>query len=161
MKDMKKRALLLFLVLLLLALGACRESATDTETETADGADDNDGTTDDDGTSDETPEDVNANEAAFVQTGEHEESVKLLGTGGAEPATVVVELGDLVTLEIFSERLQTTQIYNEDLMVDAMVGRGETITVTIEANEENIFYITDKITGDQLFKFMVAGQSFG
>ncbi len=105
--------------------------------------------------------DVNAGENAFVQTGTYDEEVTLLGTGGAEPSTVVVDLGDLVTLQVYSERLKATEIYNEDLLVDQTVNRGETVTLTIEANEEGIFYFTDKTTNEELFRFMIAGQSFG
>ena len=165
-ENMKKKAMVLFLVLLLLVLGSCRKNGAETgtdsgNTDTSDGAEaSSDDESETDGATD-TVVDVNADEAAFVQTGEHDESVKLVGTGGAEPAMIVVDLGDLVTLEIFSERVQTTEIYNEDLLVDVTVGRGQTTTVTIEANEEGFFDVIDKTTGEQLFKFAVAGESFG
>ena len=163
---MKKRGILLFLVSLLLVLGACRQNGAETGTESGntDTSDNAEASSDDESETDgatDTVVDVNADEAAFVQTGEHEQSIKLIGTGGADPSTIVVDLGDLVSLEVFSERVQPTELYNEDLLIDVTINRGQTMTITIEANEEGFFYFTDKITGDQLFKFAVAGQSFG
>lgn len=166
---MRKILLIVFIAVLLLALGACRQEANttrktadseDTESAESDSEDaPEDSETDDTETVDEVV-DVNADEEAFVQTGKAREEVTVT-VDGASPATIVVEKGELVTLEVYSERLKSTQIYNEDLLVDENVDRGKTIELTIEANEEGVFYFTDKNTGDELFKFMVAGMSFG
>jgi len=145
-------------------LGACRsessigEATSATETTSA-GTETSSGTASSSSAT-AVPVDVNANDEAFVQTGEQYEEITIT-IDGATPSTIVVEKGDLVTLVVYSERLKPTQIYNEDLLVDQNVDRGETVELTIEANEEGIFYFTDKNTGDELFKFMIAGQSFG
>ncbi len=160
--------MVIVIAVLLLALGACRQEADTTgkttESGTADSGETDSEDTEDSGTMDtETAAedvDVNADEEAFVQTGKAREEVTVT-IDGASPSTIVVEKGELVTLVVFSERLKPTQIYNEDLLVDESVDRGGTIELTIEANEEGVFYFTDKNTGDELFKFMVAGMSFG
>ena len=155
---MKKIFALLIIALLLATLGACREKSTAQSTTTQ-----NEETTDSEETTEDettiTIVDVNAEEQLFVQTGETEEEVTITQTG-ADQSTIVVDLGELVTLTVYSERLQPTQLYNDDLHVDTLIMRGETIPVTIEANEEGIFYFTDENTGQSLFKFMVAGTSF-
>lgn len=155
---MKKIFAVLFVVLLLATLGACREKSATTET--------TEKTTESEGTTKTNQEettvtvvDVDANEEPFVQTGEAEEEVTITQEG-AEPSTIVVDLGELVTLTVYSERLKPTQLYNDDLHVDALIMRGETLPVTIEANEEGIFYFTDANTDQTLFKFMIAGTSF-
>lgn len=169
MMFMKKILTIVFIAALLVALGACRQEADSsgktTASENSDSADSDsedasdDGETDDSETSDEEV-DVNANEEPFVQTEKQREEVTIT-MDGATPSTIVVEKGELVTVEVYSERLQPTQIYNEDLLVDQNVDRGGTVEITIEANEEGVFYFTDKNTGDELFKFMIAGMSFG
>ena len=165
---MRKILMVIFVVLLLLALGACRQEAdttgkttesADTDSDRADSEDTEDSETADTETADENV-DVNANEEAFVQTGKAREEVTVT-LDGASPSTIVVEKGELVTLVVYSERVKPTQIYNEDLLVDENVDRAKTIELTIETNEEGVFYFTDKNTGDELFKFMVAGMSFG
>lgn len=166
---MRKILLVIFIAVLLLALGACRQES-DTTGKTTGSADtgsdeaESEGNADSDSADSEESEtadvDVNANEEAFVQTGKAREEVTVT-IDGATPATIVVEKGELVTLVVFSERIKPTQLYNEDLLVDDNVDRGKTIELTIEANEEGVFYFTDKNTGDELFKFMIAGMSFG
>ncbi len=163
---MKKLFTIVLVALVLLMLGACRsesstgEATSATETSTSTRTTSSAPTTEKGTTATPEPVDVNANEEAFVQTGEQYEEVTVT-IDGATPATIVVEKGELVTLVVYSERLKPTQIYNEDLLVDENVDRAKTIELTIEANEEGVFYFTDKNTGDQLFKFMVAGMSFG
>lgn len=164
--DMKKLFAIVLAALVLLMLGACRaessagEATSATETSTDSGSTDTSSSTTDSSSTTTAPVDVNADEEAFVQTGEADEDVTLR-QNGADPSTIVVDFGDLVTLNVYSERLKPTQVYSEDLIVDQTVERGKTITVTIEANEEGVFYVTDKLTGDQLFRFMVAGMSIG
>lgn len=159
-----KKLFAIILLTLVLMLGACRsessigEATSATETTSA-GTETSSGTASSSSAT-AVPVDVNANDEAFVQTGEQYEEITIT-IDGATPSTIVVEKGDLVTLVVYSERLKPTQIYNEDLLVDQNVDRGETVELTIEANEEGIFYFTDKNTGDELFKFMIAGQSFG
>jgi predicted small lipoprotein YifL len=157
-----KKIFALFLVVLILAtLGACRQKSTTTENEettNTEEADENEETSMSETTV--TIVDVDANEQPFVQTGKTDEDITITQTG-ADKATVVVDLGELVTLNVYSERLKPTQLYNKDLHVDTLINRGETVTVTIEANEEGIFYFTDASTDQTLFKFMIAGTSFG
>lgn len=155
---MKKIFALILAMLVLATLGACREKST-TSTETTEETTDTQETTDTEEQTTVTVVDVNAGEDAFVQTGEAEEDITITQTG-ADRATIVVDLGELVTLNVYSERLKTTQLYNDDLGVDTLIERGDTVPVTIEANEEGIFYFTDETTGQTLFKFMVAGTSF-
>ena len=165
---MKKILMIVFIAVLLLALGACRQEADTTGkttgSGTTDSAETDSGDAEDSGTTNtETAAedvDVNADEEAFVQTGKAREEVTVT-LDGASPSTIVVEKGELVTLVVYSERIKPTQIYNEDLLVDESVDRARTIELTIETNEEGVFYFTDKNTGDELFKFMVAGMSFG
>ena len=165
---MRKILMVIVIAVLLLALGACRQEAdttgkttesADTDSDEADNEDTEDSETADTETADENV-DVNADEEAFVQTGKAREEVTVT-IDGASPSTIVVEKGELVTLVVYSERVKPTQIYNEDLLVDENVDRARTIELTIEANEEGVFYFTDKNTGDELFKFMIAGMSFG
>ncbi len=166
MMFMKKILILATIVLLLLALGACRQeadTARKTTESSTDEADSEEGAEDSETADTETAAedlDVNANEEAFVQTGKAREEVTVT-IDGASPSTIVVDKGELVTLVVYSERVKPTQIYNEDLLVDENIDRGRSIELTIEANEEGVFYFTDKNTGDQLFKFMIAGMSFG
>lgn len=154
--------LIAFLIILLFAISACREKTEEKATETI--REEGKATVsigEGDGTivTQET-EDVDANEQPFVQTGEQTEEVTITITG-AEPSTIVVDFGDLVTLETYSERLKPTQLYNQDLHLDQTINRGETVDVVIEANEEGIFYLFDKNTNESLVRFMVAGTSFG
>ncbi len=169
MRLMRKVLFVVFIAALLLALSACRQEADTTGKTTESGDTDSDESDSEDATEDaetddtETTDedvDVNANEEAFVQTGKAREEVTVT-LDGATPSTIVVEKGELVTLVVYSERVKPTQIYNEDLLVDESVERARTIELTIEANEEGVFYFSDKNTGDELFKFMVAGMSFG
>lgn len=158
---MKKLFVLAFLVILLLGISACREKTTSTTTETGEETSETteEGTTAETATT-ETEEDVDANEDIFVQTGEAEEDATLTLTG-AEPSTIVVDLGDLVTLKVTSERLKAVEFYNADLHVNQTIARGETATITIEANEEGIFYLKDNTMNEDLIRFMVAGTDFG
>ena len=165
---MKKILMIVFIAVLVLALGACRQEADTAGKTTESGTTDSGETDNEDAEDSETADtetadenvDVNANEEAFVQTGKAREEVTVT-LDGASPSTIVVEKGELVTLVVYSERVKPTQIYNEDLLVDENVERARTIELTIETNEEGVFYFTDKNTGDELFKFMVAGMSFG
>lgn len=163
MKKMFIYAFLIgFLIILLFAISACREKTEEKATETI--SEDDKATVfigEGDGTiiTEET-EDVDANEQPFVQTDKETEEVTLTITG-AEPSTIVVDFGDLVTLKIYSERLKPTQLYNEDLHLDQTIKRGETVDVVVETNEEGIFYLFDKNTNESLIRFMVAGTSFG
>lgn len=165
MMFMKKKFIIATIVVLLLALGACRQEANTTGKTTESAvvdAVDSEEVVEESETAETVAEDidVNANEEAFVQTGKAREEVTVT-INGATPSTIVVEKGELVTLVVYSERVKPTQIYNEDLLVDENVDRARTIELTIETNEEGVFYFTDKNTGDELFKFMVAGMSFG
>ena len=166
--DVMKKVFTLFLLgLLLLSVAACRQndSAGQSASSVSEGKSETATETGSEETSSSTTEttaevDVNANEEAFVQTGKDIEKVTLT-LSGATPSTIVVDLGDLVTLSTTSERLKPTQLYNEDLLVDQTINRGETVDVAIETNEEGVFYFTDKTTGEQLFRFMIAGTTFG
>lgn len=166
---MKKILTIMAILLLFVMLGACRDNtaigestepaATGSSEASEAGAGETTETTEETtGTSTSATEDVNANEEAFVQTGTDVEEVTI-GITESKPSTIVVDHGDLVTLTIYSERLKPTEIYNEDLLLDQTVNRAETVTVTIQANENGYFTITDKNTGDNLFRFIVAEQS--
>lgn len=158
--DIYKKMLVVFCVLLVaLALVSCKETTrTGSVTKT------------EEGTISETMEvdeeiaaeaDPNANEEPFIQTGTANEEV-LLTLSGADPSTVVVDSGELVTLNVYSERLKDTHLYNEDLYVDSVIARGKTVQVTIEANEEGIFELVDaNMNNTALLRFIVAGTSFG
>ncbi len=158
MKIQKKLIVLFCVLLVAFALVSCRETTkTSSATKTVEG------------TILETEEaeevaaeaDPDANEEPFVQTGTAEEDVVLTLTG-ADPSTVVVDLGHLVTLNVYSERLKETRLYNEDLHVDALLARGKTVQVAIEANEEGIFELVDtNMNNTALLRFIVAGTSFG
>ncbi len=155
---MKKILALLLIAALLLTVGACRQKDTTTESTLKTTEETTDGTTEEKTTT-VTVVDVDAGESEFVQTGQAYESI-IITQEGADSSTIVVDLGELVTLNVYSERLKTTQLYNDDLHVDTEIMRGKTVDVTIEANEEGIFYFTDETTGQTLFRFMVAGTSF-
>lgn len=110
------------------------------------------------GTSESATGDVNANEETFVQTGTDTEDITISITS-SNPSTIVVDHGDLATLNIYSERLKPTEVYNEDLLVDTTINRGATGVVTIQANENGYFNIIDKNTGENLFRFIIAEQN--
>lgn len=158
--DTYKKMFVLFCVLLVaLALVSCKETTrTGSATKTEEGTFSETMEEDEEIAAEEDP---NANEESFVQTGTAEEEV-LLTLSGADPSTVVVDLGELVTLNVYSERLKDTHLYNEDLYVDSVIARGKTVQVTIEANEEGIFELVDaNMNNTALLRFIVAGTSFG
>ncbi len=163
--------MLMTVLMLFVMLGACREKAatgeaaqtatTGTEATEA-GASEVSETTEETSTSETTesttPADVNANEDVFVQTGTQDEDITL-GVTESDPSTIVVNYGDLVTLNLYSERLKPTEVYNEDLLVDETVNRAGRATITIQANENGYFNIIDKNTGETLFRFIVAEET--
>jgi hypothetical protein len=163
---MKKIITLLLVLFLTVGISGCNEagsggSATvDTGSDDAGSSDSDSSDSDDmaDITADDGVDD-NADDPVFEQTGTQDESVTI--TQGEDTETVVVDLGDLVTLEIYSEYLSDVHLYNEDLYVDTTVTRGNTVELVIEANEEGIFMIVDGNSGAELVKFIVAGTSFG
>lgn len=160
--SMQKKMVVLFCILLVaFALVSCRATdRTSPATRTMEGSISE--TTEEEEAIEVSEEtDPDANEAAFVQTGTAEEDVTLTLTG-ADPSTVVVDLGELVILTVYSERLIDTRLYNEDLHVDTVMSRGKTAEVTVEANEEGIFELVDaNMNNTVLLRFIVAGTSFG
>ncbi|MBI5073223.1 cupredoxin domain-containing protein [Candidatus Woesearchaeota archaeon] len=170
---MKKMFTIMVVLVLFAMLGACRDKAATgeaTETsaaassseaseasaaETTESAEETTGTGSESAT---TTGDVNANEDAFVQTGTDVEDITI-GMTQSNPSTIVVDYGDLVTLNIYSERLKPTEVYNEDLLVDNTINRGGKAVVTIQANENGYFNIIDKNTGENLFRFIIAEQN--
>ncbi|PIN79763.1 hypothetical protein COV16_02425 [Candidatus Woesearchaeota archaeon CG10_big_fil_rev_8_21_14_0_10_34_8] len=161
---MRKIFVLMFVLLLVSAVASCRDNGSSTATDTKDkgtSTSDDEGmdTGNDDNMEVNDDTDPNENDPVFEQTGKHEESVTI--TKGEKAPTVVVDLGELVTLEVYSEYLKDVHLYNEDLYVDSTISRADTEKLIIEANEEGIFSIIDKDTGDQVIKFIVAGVSFG
>ncbi len=159
---MKKIFALVFVVILLLTVSACREKSTDKTGSTTETIENTEETTEQTaGQEEETEGETTVTvEEPFIQTGEADEDVTLTTTG-AEPSTIVVDLGDLVTLSVYSERLTATQLSCTELDVDQIILRGETVPVTIKAKKEGIFYFTDATTGQSLFRFMIAGTTFG
>ncbi len=177
---MKKLLMLMAVLLVFVMLGACREkTATGETTEPAatgsadatsnTGAETTSSTSDtateqtstgSDATTTESVSstDPDAGEETFVQTGTYTDNVKI-GVTSSDPSLIVVDHGDLVTLTITSERLKPTEIYNADLHVDTNVDRAKTVTVSIQANENGYFNITDQNTNDLLFKIVVAQQN--
>ncbi|MFA6889251.1 MAG: hypothetical protein WC254_07185 [Candidatus Woesearchaeota archaeon] len=149
---MKKIFALVIILILLLTVSACREKSTDSTGSTTENTEE---------TSEETTEkDTTVTvEQPFVQTGEAQEEVTLTLTG-AEPSTIVIDLGDLVTLSVYSERVKATQLSCEELHINQTILRGETVPVTVEAKKEGIFYFIDATTGEALFKFIIAGKTF-
>jgi len=152
---MKKIFALVIIVILLLTVSACREKSTDKTGSTTDTTENTEETTEQ--TTEE--ETIVTVEQPFVQTGEDEEEVTLTTTG-ADPSTIVVDLGNLVTLSVYSERVTATQLSCTELNVDQIILRGETVPVTVEAKKEGIFYFMDANTNQSLFKFMIAGTTF-
>ncbi len=102
----------------------------------------------------------NADDPVFVQTGTADESIII--TPVSKAPMVVVDLGELTTLEIYSEYIQDVHLWNEDLYVDRSLSRGDTVMLTIEANEEGFFDIVDKNQNNtEVIRFVVAGTSLG
>jgi hypothetical protein len=156
---MKRIVTCVLVLLFVVAIAGCRGGSTTT-------VDTNDDTAVDTGStatvSDKKMDeggDPNADDPVFEQMHARTESVTITPTASAE--MLVVDLGDLVTLTVYSEHLKEVHVWNEDLYVDATVERGREVVLTIEANEEGFFNIVDKNQDDLiLVKFVVAGQSF-
>ena len=167
----KKIIIAVCLLLFVFAVSGCTKKGSDTDgaglpvpgDTSVDGGTDTDSGSTMDGPSDtgsDTQEDPNADDPVFEQTGTQKEDVII--TPILNVPKIVVDLGDLVTLEVYSEYLQEVHLWNEDLHVDATVGRGETVTLTIEANEEDFFSIVDTNQNNmEVMTFVVAGTSFG
>jgi hypothetical protein len=179
---MKKIITLLLVLIFVVAIGGCRDAGSSSgAADTGSSADsgvadtgsgdedmddsDSDNMDDDDLYASDDDEDPNADDPEFEQTGTHDESVTISSVQSVP--TVVADLGDLMTLEVFSEYVQDVHMWNEDLGVDSIVSRGNDrdmdssiVVLEIEANEEGFFSVEDKNTGDVVMKIIIAGTSF-